>query len=304
MSTMQRGRAAWRAGVARGALLAQALLAATLATTGAPAWAGAEPEVVYGRDDRREVFGLRGGRAVAANATVALIDAERITDNGNGTSSLSTTPLSEDLNLCPGQRFFSQPTAAGCSGVLVGPDIVITAGHCIDGGSPAGTRFVFGFRLVNATTARTTIPNSDIYRAAQILTDQETASGADFAVVRLDRRVTGRAPARINRSGPPRVGTSVYVIGHPSGLPAKIAGGARVVRANPSFFEANLDAFAGNSGSPVFDAGTNTVQGLLVRGAPDYRSRGSCNVVNQLPDSAGTEDSTNTSAFARFVPQR
>src|SRR3712207_7230060 len=63
-----------------------------------------------------------------------------------------------------------------------------------------------------------------------------------------------------------------------SGLPTKIADGARVVRANASFFEADLDTFGGNSGSPVFDARTNTVLGLLVRGATDYRARGSCNV--------------------------
>jgi V8-like Glu-specific endopeptidase len=288
------------------ALLAGGLTAATAAMSLTPraAWAGPEPEVVYGADNRREVFGLRGAKASAANATVGLVGASGITDNRNGTSRLSTTPLSADLNLCPGQRFFSQPTAPFCSGVLVAPDIVATAGHCVSAGSLAGTRFVFGFRLVNATTARTTIPNADIYRGVQLLADQETSSGADFALVRLDRRVSGRAPQRINRGGPPAVGTSIYVIGHPSGLPTKIAAGARVVRANPTFFEANLDTFGGNSGSPVFDARSNTVLGLLVRGAPDYRSRGSCNVVNLLPDSAGTEDSTNTGVFAGFVPQR
>jgi V8-like Glu-specific endopeptidase len=305
MSTKLRGPAAGRARV-RGALLAQALLAATAALLppAGVARAGAEPELVYGRDDRREVFGLRGAKAAAANATVGLVSASGLRDNGDGTSRLSTTPLSVDQNLCPGQRFSSQPTAPFCSGVLVAPNVVATAGHCVSAGSLAGARFVFGFRATSATAFRTSIPNGDIYRGVQLLADQETASGVDFALVRLDRNVSGRAPARINRSGPPSVGTQIYVIGHPSGLPTKIAAGARVVRANSSFFEGNLDTFAGNSGSPVFDARTNTVQGLLVRGASDYRSNGGCNVVNLLPDSAGTEDSTNTSAFARLVPQQ
>jgi hypothetical protein len=159
--------------------------------------------------------------------------------------------------------------------------------------------------LTAPSTPRTTFPDSDVYRGVQLLARQlNDSTGVDFAVVRLDRRVAGRTPQKIARGGPPAVGTPLYVIGHPSGLPTKIAAGARVARANRSYFEANLDAFGGNSGSPVFDAGTNTVVGILVRGAPDYRAEGDCNVVNLLPDSDGGEASTNTGLFAGFVPQR
>jgi hypothetical protein len=251
-------------------LLLAGMLAAVLPAT--RAWSDPQPQVVYGPDDRREVFGLSGAKAAAAASTVGLVRTSRIANNGDGTSRLLTGRLSTDLDLCPGQRFFSQPTAPFCSGVLVGPDIVATAGHCVtSAGALSGMRFVFGFRLTNATTVRTTIPNADIYRGIRLLARQENSFGADFAVVKLDRRVTGRTPLRIARGNPPAVGTQIYVIGHPSGLPTKIAAGARVVRRNSNFFQANLDTFEGNSGSPVFDARTNTVQGLLVRGAPDYR---------------------------------
>ena len=73
---------------------------------------------------------------------------------------------------------------------------------------------------------------------------------------------------------------------------------------NPTFFSANLDTFGGNSGSPVFQAGTSTVAGLLVRGAPDYRRSGACTVVNLLPNTSAEEESTNTSVFAARVPRR
>ena len=44
--------------------------------------------------------------------------------------------------------------------------------------------------------------------------------------------------------------------------------------------------------------------GILFGGATDYRQQGGCNVVNLLPDSAGSEASTNAGLLAGFVPQR
>jgi len=73
---------------------------------------------------------------------------------------------------------------------------------------------------------------------------------------------------------------------------------------NPIFFDANLDTFGGNSGSPVFDARTNAVVGILVRGADDYREEGGCDVVNTLPGAGAGAGSTNASLLAAFVPQR
>ncbi len=62
----------------------------------------------------------------------------------------------------------------------------------------------------------------------------------------------------------------LYVIGHPSGLPTKVADGAQVCTQKGTHFSANLDTYGGNSGSAVFNAKTNEVVGILVRGANDY----------------------------------
>ena len=51
----------------------------------------------------------------------------------------------------------------------------------------------------------------------------------------------------------------------------KIADGAWVRKnTNPVFFQTNLDAFGGNSGSPVLNSETGEVEGILVRGEIDY----------------------------------
>lgn len=269
-----------------------------------PAWANSrrQAKVVYGPDDRREVYNLAGARAAAAAATVALVDRGDIRSNGDGTSTLVSGKLGAGLNLCSGQRFAPQPIAAFCTGVLVGPDVALTAGHCLRDRPLSSIRFVFGYRMTAAGRAQSRLADSAIYSVKQVLASK--VDDADYAVVRLSRKVGDTKPVPIKRSGATAVGTPVYVVGHPSGLPAKIAAGARILRtSDPDFFEANLDTFGGNSGSPVFDASGSTVLGLIVRGLPDYRPSGGCNVVNNLSDAEGDEDVTKTTAFATRVPR-
>lgn len=62
------------------------------------------------------------------------------------------------------------------------------------------------------------------------------------------------------------------------GLPMKVALNASMQgNTNPQFFYTSLDAFQGNSGSPVFQLDTHKVVGILVSGEIDYKWNGSCN---------------------------
>jgi V8-like Glu-specific endopeptidase len=121
-------------------------------------------------------------------------------------------------------------------------------------------------------------------------------------VIRLDRNVTPQTPLPFRRTNALALNSAIYVIGYPSGLPEKIAAGARILASNRDFFTANLDTFGGNSGSPVFDAASDAVVGVLVRGATDYVRRGNCWVANVLPNSSGSEESTRTNRIAPFIP--
>lgn len=268
-----------------------------------PARAGpnVRPEVVYGADNRLEVSALAGAKAANADATVALVQASQIVAAGKGMSRLVSDSLGVAYNLCPGQRFRSQPTAAFCSGFLARPDEVVTAGHCVSWANLKSTRFVFGYRVLASGQARTTIADREIYRGVRIVTRRAEPT-RDFAVVRLDRKVVGHAPAEIQGASSLALQTPLYVIGHPSGLPAKFAAGAKVLgNGSPFYFSANLDTFGGNSGSPVFHAGTHKVVGILVRGAPDYRPKGGCYVANILPDGKGEEESTRISLVRPYL---
>ncbi|MCG2724712.1 MAG: serine protease [Elusimicrobia bacterium] len=93
----------------------------------------------------------------------------------------------------------------------------------------------------------------------------------NYALLRLDRKVSGHTPLAINRDQNLKVGTKLFVIGYPNGLPVKIAGNAEIRSVHNDYFAANLDTFRGNSGSPVFNAETYLIEGILVDGVGDYR---------------------------------
>lgn len=259
-------------------------------------------KAVYGTDDRLDVFQVSDSALLAdAASTVALVRPSQMTDNGDGTSTLTGPTLGSKLNLCPAEPFRDQPSIAFCTGFLVAPDVVATAGHCLDASTLADVRFVFGFEVTGAGT-RTTVANNEIYTPVAVL--GHSLAGSDWAVVRLDRPVPDHAPLAVRRTGKVPDAETLHVIGHPSGLPRKIAGNAAVRDNAPSaHFVANLDTYGGNSGSPVFSSGTHVVEGILVRGETDYVAVGGCTQSVVCPDSGCSgEDVTRSTEFAHLVP--
>ena len=258
---------------------------------------------IYGTDDRMDSFQVADPQLLAEGAsTLALVRPSQATDNGDGTTTISGPTLGTAKNLCPGESFGNQPAIAFCTGFLVAPDVVATAGHCIRPDRLDQVLFVFGYEMTSASTARTTVPNSDVYRPVEVL--GHSLGDSDWAVVRLDREALGRLPLQIRRSGKVSDHEPLHVMGHPSGLPRKTAGNAAVRENSAStHFVANLDTFGGNSGSPVFSSDSHVVEGVLVRGETDYVQVGSCSRAVVCPDSGCRgEDATRTTEFATVVP--
>jgi hypothetical protein len=137
------------------------------------------------------------------------------------------------------------------------------------------------------------ISNVDIYTPVKI-TAQSQVSSADFAILELDCVVKNRAPLKLRKSGSIANHDSVYIIGHPCGLPLKFAGDAWVRDNAPQhYFTANLDAFGGNSGSPVF-SNDGVVEGILVRGETDFvRTSQNCYLPRIVPSSGPTGEECN-----------
>ena len=263
--------------------------------------------VIYGSDNRQDLHQV-ASRAVhrSADAVVALVKASDLQDNGDGTFDLITESYKEAYDLCSSEPFVSQPTGCFCSGFLVAADVVATAGHCVKNAADlSSTRFVFGFRMKDAAIAQTKLPAENVYHGSKLLGRRLSADGTDWALVRLDRAVTGRKPVPVRTSGKVKDKQALYVVGHPCGLPQKYAPGANVRDNSPRpFFVANLDTFGGNSGSPVFNAQNNKVEGILVRGETDFASNGNCNVSLVCPSTGCRgEDVTRATVWAAKIPK-
>lgn len=228
-----------------------------------------KPKVIYGEDNRKDVFEVsRADVRDVADSTVALIPTRSLISKRNGLVKIDTTQFGSEMNLCSDEPFYDQPTAANCSGSLVGDDLIATAGHCISSSDCQKYSFVFGFKMLDRSQSQETVPASEVYKCKEIVA-HEYSTGADYALVRLDRPVRGHRILNLQQN-PVVPGDQIYVIGHPSGLPTKVADGALVREQKGAFFVSNLDTYGGNSGSAVFNEKTNEVVGILVRGAADF----------------------------------
>jgi V8-like Glu-specific endopeptidase len=246
-----------------------------------------KPDVIYGNDDRLELYQVPDAKfKKLVSSTVALMKSDNLIDQQNGEFKIEGRNFGDSYHLCSSEPFGEQDTAAFCSGFLVAPDTVVTAGHCIsDDRDCRDVRFVFGYALQSPGALPTSTKENNIYLCSSVIHSEVNMQGADFAVVKLDRAVQGYQPLQLRRSGAINPDTSVVVAGYPVGLPLKIAGGAKVrSNSNPGFFVANLDTYGGNSGSAVFNAATFEVEGVLVRGEEDFEYNGTCASSNRCTD--------------------
>ncbi len=247
----------------------------------------AQQKVIYGVDSRVEVQDANPRYAQWARSTAGMISTAAVVAQGEYFKIRGITL--EQTGVCAGERFSQQLTAASCSGFLVGKDLLVTAGHCVkDMNNCMKNLWVFGYNdsAVEEGAYSFTTSKKNVYFCKKIISrSQNMLTKNDYALIQLDRKVIGRAPLKLSKKRV-KVGTELVIIGHPTGLPTKIADGATVRKKNWKHFKANLDSFGGNSGSAVINRKTGKVEGILVRGERDYRSHdtAACSVVYTCSD--------------------
>ena len=249
----------------------------------------ATEKVIYGDDNRVDVYASTNSDFVElAKSTAAMISKSKMTLK-NGIYNLKAGKLGDRLNACAGERFAEQPSAANCSGFLVGDKYLVTAGHCIEDMSDCNSNYwVFNYKMKNDTQAHMNFKKENVYSCKKIISRALSRSNKnDYALIELQRVATNIAPLTFRKSGKIQKKDQLVVIGHPSGLPTKIADGAFVKSLSGKYFSANLDTYGGNSGSAVFNVATGDVEGILVRGAQDYVNRGGCRVSNRIGNNEG-----------------
>ncbi|KQC33333.1 hypothetical protein AAU57_08410 [Nonlabens sp. YIK11] len=238
---------------------------------------GTDSRGVFGTDDRKEVNDVSGIDHYT-RATAVMIPKD-IVVNGRIYGYTLKQRLSRQFgtsNISNNVKFQEQPTVANCTGFLVTPDILVSAGHCIlDLESAQDYYWLFDYTdkmKYNPDGYYIEYDDNDLFEVVEVLDGKLEGEGEyseDYVVMKLDRK-TGRLPYRIRTSGAPEVDRTVYTIGSPTGLPLKISTNSKVVDSDiENWFKTDIDAFPGNSGGPVFDY-YGWIEGILVRGAVEY----------------------------------
>jgi len=232
---------------------------------------------IWGADDRKESYEYspatverKTGRSVAM-----LVPWSRLVSTPNGVTLNFLTYQQDSLlheeRLCPRERFQNQPASIYSvgSGFLVAPQVLVTAGHVIPHEEACRKRAViFGVEWDPKANNIYPIPEQNVYGCDSILKSelQETPL-IDYTVIRLNRPAFQIAPLPVRQHGIISSFARIAMAGHPFGLPLKITGGGVMKENSEAFhFSAFLDTYPGNSGSPVIDAKTGLVEGVLVEG--------------------------------------
>ncbi len=260
---------------------------------------GFSKKVIYGVDNRSEVYEKpewqRHASAVAAMVPNYMLKM-RIRDE----IFLSQLAVGKALGLCKDVRFWEQQALADCSGFLVAPDVLVTAGHCITSQEDCdGYQWVFDYKLSLGEITPATLRPENVYSCQSIINRSGGFLKNDYAVIKLDR-ASDREPLKLLPVGESvNKNDSLVMIGFPNGIPMKVTDGGKVLSQRQRKFSTNLDAFGGNSGSPVISAETGLVVGILDSGEDDFILEPTCASLNRLTDSKGGEWVTSIKVLPR-----
>jgi len=165
------------------------------------------PKVFYGEDNRFNIENSPDPRFQILGLGVAqMVPADSLEPAFSGVlTKVELTSLNERFNVCLSERYANDISAGKCSGFLVAPDLLVTAGHCIWGQSSCDeNKWIFDFRndfIYNGGNPdQAFVSSDDVYGCEEIINrkyNRETTKN-DFALIRLDRPVLDRAPLKFN----------------------------------------------------------------------------------------------------------
>jgi V8-like Glu-specific endopeptidase len=240
-------------------------------------------KALYGDDDRQEIHQVADIKIRENSRSVAaLVHVNQVFPSGADRAVVSEKTMAARFQevgtpLCQREPFRNQPSPALGTAFLISQTLLATAGHNLNAANLHTRRVIFDFVVMSDGSTKTEFHTTEIFGISKFVDGQVKPNGADWAIVELDRPVTSHSPLKFRTTGKIADNSGVYVIGHPIGLPKKYAGNAQVRENQKSdTFIANLDTYGGNSGSPVFNAVTHQVEGILVRGQSDFAPLGDC----------------------------
>lgn len=236
---------------------------------------------VYGEDNRFETRDVSSKYQKVARSVAAMINKADLENYlSNAQFDLSST-LGHQRELCTDEKFYHQPSLAECTGFLISPNELLTAGHCIEFNDDPCADFTWVFDYKKNTSSDIYFSESEVVGCKSIKKlDFDPTDDKDYAIIELEKSLD--RPFLKPYLGRIQTGDKVFSVGHPNGLPQKVVLAGEILSLEKSFFGFvnkiynNLDLFHGNSGSPIMHEATGTVLGLAIRGEDDYHRSNTC----------------------------
>ncbi|MES3038920.1 MAG: serine protease [Bdellovibrionota bacterium] len=257
---------------------------------------------IYGKDDLVPVFKAPTAYQNAAKSVAVFTGRNFLTLAGNQYK-LQMWTLDDSAYLCkdsPWHKYEAFPVA--CTGFLIAPDLMITAGHCMVNFGEATNEvtpqcrdfvFIFDMDFNFGLKVPRVVQETQVAECAQVIKavhnsipDPKTGKSEfkdDYALIRLKKPMP--YPLVKLSDVVPAVAERISFIGHPLGT-GKMYGTGKILSKEPTYLRSNLDAFEGHSGSPVFNQ-AGEVFGALVRGYPETLIEGqdqTCNLINHCDE--------------------
>lgn len=270
---------------------------------------------IYGKDDRKFVNQCSDKKIKEISKSIALIMPSRYIEKNKNDTKLKANPLfnipfsydtDPEINICKNQKFVEHLAAGLCTGFLVTKNLLVTARHCFKEEFICGERAII-FNVQSSLENKNSIlvNNDNVYACKKIynlIEDEKFSktSELDFVIIELDRDVLDATPLKMRSKNNITEKSKVFMIGHPLGLPLIKTSDAKVKLIDSVFtFEASLDSFEGNSGSPIFNAKNFEVEGILYSGKEDFTK----DVANQcLKYKKYKETSKNSESILSVLP--
>ncbi len=226
-----------------------------------------------------------------AEAVGLLFKKEYISSVNNFNSSLQSffEQVYPDQRLIPflGKRLALAEFAETGTCFLVNKNLVFSAKHIIEGRDPKDFRVIFkGWQNKTGKLVKT-----PIYKLKSI--KQQGSQNEDWVVLELEENVNDIKPLRTIRDSQIKEKAKLYILGFPLSLPQR-CGKGKVINneLNDISMKTQVDAFIGNSGSPVFSEDDNTVVGMYVSSGDDFNMQNTQNVTVVMDGENGKNTNT------------
>ena len=215
---------------------------------------------IYGEDDRKNFSDAKPDTQKFFKSIGVIADNRSL----KSYPALATT-VSEKFSVCKSEKYSQDLTVGECTGFLISPNKFLTAAHCIKDRYSfcSKHKIIFNFtdKFIQQTSFAKYIFGTQLVECSKV----HLHPSEDVALLELKSAIN--APAL---SMAERLPKAVFSIGSPLGVPLKMTNSNYIEEVDQYEFLTQTDTFNGSSGSPVFDASTSKVAGILTEGENDF----------------------------------